>query len=549
MLLALIGLALGVTYEECKQASGVHNQDLQHEFAAKIVPPPKEAVTSVRVLMAEDGRRIEGFELGSGDSRCVIGLESNTVCEGGEVWRELVGFEPNGLDLFHPTVGLVAGIDELDDQDVEAFSRQGFEVQVRAGGFQYLQGYSVCPRLPAPFVQASQADTEARNLAFTAMKIAFHTGQWPGKRGPSIQFHSGDLESTDAPMKPVETAPRTAPFAEAVQDATRSIWPEGATNDDPLVLKRLGVMAGSSALGAILGGFFVLAVGRRRARPEPLQLRAPTKTRPVPGPPGPPGPAGPPGTPGHQGAQGLTGREGPQGPPGPVGPAGPPGPAGQPARRVEQTRIEAPVASPPPDTDPTPLRLPDEPRRVPSLRLIGAFQACFDEAQHALAEAEAQWARGGLRPPPLAVADAVFATLATPLAPPDPPPGSERRAPSRSAIDQEPVERFAVFLLDEIGARAAAGVHDRAAAEARIEPLKEVYGVIQEQLTELDPELTLDLNEPAMAGPAAWIVDTDLARRLEQVVSPDGRTLYDAMIVLRPVLQRGDVVVHRGLVA
>ena len=614
ILLALLTVAAGkTTRPACIAAVEEGKIKVEHEWSRTHLQVTSNDRVDVLVI-TDRGDRATGFELGSGARSCLLGAGDSSArpCTGVEAWEALVGFEPNGLDLFHPTHGLLSGVDELSDEHVgefvfltpgkakpnepEAKIRSRRTASLKNGFLSNLKGYSDCSMKVDKVVKISEVDdVAAQGLALAALAQAYAATPraWPAGTGPMLNFPKRPDKDEDEDEDETEELP--AIVGASPEDiravAKRSLATRG------LILVRQdhvyqlgGLLAGLALLGLVIGPLMVrsrinAAVSGLASTPKPnedgddepevveladrvfarVMAKLPDELR---GEPGPEGPAGP------QGLMGLDGKEGPAGPAGPAGQRGPVGPAGESPTAVPGPAGRAGLAGPvgpqgPPGTTRFILLDARDPNKIAALTpaeregLRMALRAATEEAGDLpteppldvdglldLRQFRERWARDGGEES-LNAACAVFARSGIPfrhdLA-------TMAMAEFTSWLKRElhtghsiPA-RYAAYLLEDLGRNAAKNLANAEIAHLRGAPLAEVYGIIERHLRVVAPGVAIDHQLPSKGGTRDWTFDGALAKRLGQTVSADGRTLYDTMLVLRPVLRGPNDVIQRGVV-
>jgi len=113
----------------------------------------------------------------------------------------------------------------------------------------------------------------------------------------------------------------------------------------------------------------------------------------------------------------------------------------------------------------------------------------------------------------------------------------------------DPESAFALWMVGELGRASRQGVADRPGAQRRAVASREVFRAAGRLLKGLTEELTLETRAPAGVGPrhrSEWLIDPSLAAHIENPVQGD---FVQPILVLRPLLRRGDVVLLEGEVA
>ncbi len=312
-LLALMALAQGMTLAECKAALDRKEWSKEAVFTAGLVQAPTRPTVQVEVLGGKD--EPSGFVLSTTSGpRCRLGTGDREVepCSGVAAWKVLVGFDPNGLDLFHPTAGLLTGVPDLDSDHVDAFARQPKEAlpskakaakKTRVEGLQggqvaHLEGYESCPVDTSALVTASGAGAAAEGLALSALHAAYPSREWAGKTGPELSFVMRG-ERVSGQQSTTSTAPSTDPAAasydleeldERITEVATTLWPPPerervlvvlVEHDRSTLLWGAGLVGGVALLvwlGVLIG---VRRVVERTLEQHTLEQHTPPPTPPV----------------------------------------------------------------------------------------------------------------------------------------------------------------------------------------------------------------------------------------------------------------------------
>ncbi len=114
--------------------------------------------------------------------------------------------------------------------------------------------------------------------------------------------------------------------------------------------------------------------------------------------------------------------------------------------------------------------------------------------------------------------------------------------------DKPPCVLYAIFLMDLVLNRAVGRINStKDVYDIRLS-LYEAFEHLEAHLKCLETRISLDFCVPMTGGNREWSFSLYLARKLGQVVSADGGTLYDPLVVIRPRLCHEDETVQRGVV-